>query len=158
MNARIISMNHSPRMQERDSEPLPRERDLSALYSELVARAGAVDAGQFGQSLTGMPYADKCAECLRVLAYMDALDADQPADARTAMTLRSNVISAALKDGDGWMGQDQSEELWKELDEIQAWLQKDDQPELGSRVTIRCGEVVEHDRPATTAADEVFQF
>ena len=80
------------------------------------------------------------------------------ADPRTAMELRSNDISRALKDGD-WMSQEQNEELWKELDEIQAWLQKDDQPELGSRVTIRCGEVVELDQPAATASpDEVFQF
>jgi hypothetical protein len=86
-------------------------------------------------------------------------EADQPADFRTAMELRSNVISAALKDSD-WMGEEQRESLWQEFDEIQAWLQKDDQPELGSRVTIRCGEVVELDQPAASKfdPDEVYPF
>jgi hypothetical protein len=48
------------------------------------------------------------------------------ADPRTAMELRSNDISRALKDSD-WMDAEQLESLWQELDEIHTWLQKDDQ-------------------------------
>jgi len=56
------------------------------------------------------------------------------ADPRTAMELRSNVISAALKGDD--LTSNERAELWAELAEITTWFQKDDQDNDPTRANL----------------------
>lgn len=89
MNA-IIRMNHSPKMQEPDSQPLRRERDIFALHAELVDLTGDEHARRFGLSLSGLGYEQKCLAYRHEiaeqtpLAYAEAIcaayDLDQPHD------------------------------------------------------------------------------
>ena len=67
MNQSIISMNHSPKTQEPESQPLPFERDLGQLAAELETLTSKQAAQEFGASLSGMTYDHKCREYVELI-------------------------------------------------------------------------------------------
>jgi hypothetical protein len=140
-------------MSHRPSFPIPgSDNDF---YTETFSASGDAIIIDTGTTYPARPSAEMLAKFDQHAAdgyHLDCVICQS--DPRTAMELRSNVISRALKDSD-WMDAEQRESLWQELDEIHAWLQKDNQPaDLGVRVTIVGGEVVELDAHLESAYDD----
>lgn len=68
----IIHMNHSPRFQEAESQPLPRERDANQLYRELVNAYGVYEADRLAKSVSGYSYDEVCKVFIEALSDADS--------------------------------------------------------------------------------------
>jgi hypothetical protein len=112
MNASIYGMNHSPKTEERESQPLERENDINVLHQELCSLKDDEFARKFYDGLRGGDYTEKCRayviEIDRICEAMPVLDIE-------ALVAFAEDVEAPL-DVDEFLIERESELAYKFLD------------------------------------------